>query len=421
MRKAGFLAFLLASSLGLAQGVVFLSTQLRPIEEAQKMRQVILKGFSGQVQFVPEGYPVWLNRVLAEAQTGRGTVGVLGGLHGDFPPLVSRGLLEPLDGLYARLQDRGFPQAFVELGRMGTPNQQYLPWMQATYVMVARKEALKYLPPGADLNALTYEDLKNWAKAIQEATGQRRLGFPAGPGGLIHRFLQGYLYPSYTGSQVRRFKSPEAEAMWRDFRELWRYVNPRSTAYEFMQEPLLSGEVWIAWDHTARLKDALVQRPQDFVAFPAPAGPKGRGFMPVVAGLAIPKTAPDKRAAEALVDYLTRPEVQLLTLKEVGFFPVVRVRYGEDLPEGIRLLAEAVSAQSSAKDALPSLLPVGLGDKGGEFNKVYRDAFTRIVLRGEEIRRALDLEAQNLARILRETGAPCWPPDAPSTGACPVE
>ena len=167
MRKAGFLAFLLASSLGLAQGVVFLSTQLRPIEEAQKMRQVILKGFSGQVQFVPEDYPVWLNRVLAEAQTGRGTVGVLGGLHGDFPPLVSRGLLEPLDGLYARLQDRGFPQAFVELGRMGTPNQQYLPWMQATYVMVARKEALKYLPPGADLNALTYEDLKNWAKAIQ--------------------------------------------------------------------------------------------------------------------------------------------------------------------------------------------------------------------------------------------------------------
>lgn len=421
MRKAGFLAFLLASSLGLAQGVVFLSTQLRPIEEAQKMRQVILKGFSGQVQFVPEDYPVWLNRVLAEAQTGRGTVGVLGGLHGDFPPLVSRGLLEPLDGLYARLQDRGFPQAFVELGRMGTPNQQYLPWMQATYVMVARKEALRYLPPGADLNALTYEDLKNWAKAIQEATGQRRLGFPAGPGGLIHRFLQGYLYPSYTGSQVRRFKSPEAEAMWRDFRELWRYVNPRSTAYEFMQEPLLSGEVWIAWDHTARLKDALAQRPQDFVAFPAPAGPKGRGFMPVVAGLAIPKTAPDKRAAEALVDYLTRPEVQLLTLKEVGFFPVVQVRYGEDLPEGIRLLAEAVSAQSSAKDALPSLLPVGLGDKGGEFNKVYRDTFTRIVLRGEEIRRALDLEAQNLARILRETGAPCWPPDAPSTGACPVE
>ena len=68
MRKAGFLAFLLASSLGLAQGVVFLSTQLRPIEEAQKMRQVILKGFSGQVQFVPEDYPVWLNRVLAEAQ-----------------------------------------------------------------------------------------------------------------------------------------------------------------------------------------------------------------------------------------------------------------------------------------------------------------------------------------------------------------
>ena len=34
-------------------------------------------------------------------------------------------------------------------------------------------------------------------------------------------------------------------------------VNPNSTNYDFMQEPLLAGEVWIAWDHIARVKDAL--------------------------------------------------------------------------------------------------------------------------------------------------------------------
>ncbi len=56
---------------------------------------------------------------------------------------------------------------------------------------------------------------------------------------------------------------------------------------------MLTGEVWVAWDHTARLADAFNQQPDDFVAFPAPAGPAGRGFMPVVAGLGIPKTAPD--------------------------------------------------------------------------------------------------------------------------------
>ena len=55
-----------------------------------------------------------------------------------------------------------------------------------------------------------------------------------------------------------------------------------------MQEPLLTGEVWVAFDHIARLADAFNQRPDDFVAFPAPAGPTGRGFMPVIAGIADP-------------------------------------------------------------------------------------------------------------------------------------
>ena len=77
------------------------------------------------------------------------------------------------------------------------------------------------------------------------------------------------------------------------FQELWQYTNPASTGYAFMQQPLLTEEVWIAFDHVARLADAFNQKPDDFVAFPAPAGPAGRGFMPVVAGIGIPRTAPD--------------------------------------------------------------------------------------------------------------------------------
>ena len=67
--------------------------------------------------------------------------------------------------------------------------------MQATYVMVANKQALPYLPAGADVNALTYAQLQQWGKNIADKTGQRRLGFPAGPKGLLPRFFQGYLYP----------------------------------------------------------------------------------------------------------------------------------------------------------------------------------------------------------------------------------
>ena len=85
---------------------------------------------------------------------------------------------------------------------------------------------------------------------------------------------------------VTKFRSAEAEAGWNKFKELWQYTNPASTNYDFMQEPLLTGDVWVAFDHVARLADAFNQQPDDFVAFPAPAGPTGRGFMPVLAGIA---------------------------------------------------------------------------------------------------------------------------------------
>ncbi len=64
----------------------------------------------------------------------------------------------------------------------------------------------------------------------------------------------------------------------------------------------MAGEVMIAFDHVARLKEALVAAPNDYVTFPAPAGAKGRGFMPVVAGLGIAPNAPNKAGAAAAIE-----------------------------------------------------------------------------------------------------------------------
>jgi multiple sugar transport system substrate-binding protein len=410
----------LALGVASAQSIVFLSTQLSPIEEAQAMRQEVLGDFSQQVEFIPEQAGAFIDRLLAEATSGRGTVDVIGTLHGDYPQLVQANAVQPVTDIAQQLGERGFTQVFMDLARLGTEEQYYVPWMQATYIMAANRQALEYLPEGVDINSLTYEQLTEWAANINEATGQRMLSFPAGPGGLLHRFSQGYLYPSFTNSVVQEFRSEAAAEMWQSFKDLWQHVNPRSTAYDFMQEPLLAGEVWIAWDHTARLLDALRQRPEDFVAFPAPAGPEGRGFMPVLAGLGVPANAPNPEAAAELIAYLTQPETQIETLRQVGFFPVVDVELPEDLPEGIQLAANAIAQQADADDALPSLLPIGLGALGGEFNKVYQDTFTRIVVRGEDIRRVLDAEAENLRRVINEAGAACWAPDAPSDGPCPV-
>jgi multiple sugar transport system substrate-binding protein len=419
--SAALLALSLTGAARAAEPIVFMSTQLRPIEAAQQMRTVILKDFPSSVDFVPEQPPEMVVRMQAEIETNKHTVSLLAGVHGELQPLVPKRILMPLDDVAAALKDRGFAPDLMALGKFGTGRQLFIPWMQATYIMVANKKALPYLPAGADINTLTYAQLDEWAANVQKATGRRLLGFPAGPTGLMHRFFEGFLYPSYTGGVVTTFRSAEAVTAWTDFAKLWKTVNPNSTNYNFMQEPLLTGDVWIAFDHIARMIDALTKKPDDFVAFPAPSGPKGRGWMPVLVGLAIPKGAPDVAGAKALIGYLTRSNVQIATAEIAGFFPVTAVTLPPDLNPGMKLAVTAIERTEAAKDGIAALLPVGLGTKSGEFDKLYLDTFQRIVLRGEEPRAVLDQQGEALAELMRETGAPCWRPDPPSQGACAVK
>ena len=421
-RKAGVLALAVAATMigsGAAQAedVLFWSTQANPPEEAQAMRDKVLSGYEGEVNFQPSAGGPWLTRLRAEIAAESGKIGVLGALHGDFTG-VADGLADLSD---IDMGDTKMNATFMELGKLGSGEQKYIPWMQATYVMAANKKALEHLPEGADVMALSYDELIAWATTMAEKTGSPKFGFPAGPKGLKHRFFQGYLYPSYTNSMVTKFRSAEAEAGWNKFKDLWAVTNPGSTGYSFMQEQLLTEEVWVAFDHTARLADAFNQKPDEFIAFPAPAGPSGRGFMPVVVGIAIPETAPDMDAAKKLVAYMTSPETQIETLKATNFFPVVDAELPDDMPAAVKISGAAIAAMSGSADANPGLLPVGLGDLGGQFNQVYVDSFERIVLGGEDVRTVLDEQAEALRAVMVEADAPCWAPDPASDGPCPVE
>jgi len=143
--------------------------------------------------------------------------------------------------------------------------------------------------------------------------------------------------------------------------------------------------------------------------------------MPVIVGLGIPQNAPNPDGAMALIDYLTQPETQLRVLQELAFFPVVGGVDTSNLPAGVALEAGAVGAQANAPDALPALLPIGLGDRGGEINQIFRNAFDRVVLNGEDVATVLEEEAANLQALMNETGAACWAPDPPSDGPCQVK
>jgi multiple sugar transport system substrate-binding protein len=401
-----------------AGDVSFFSTQFNVVEEGAKFRAILKDG--GNYDFTGSEEGPLVDLVVAGAQAGQGQVDVVGALHGTFPSVTDEmmNMTDVVDDLSA---DREFNKGYLQTGLLGTQDYlYYVPWMQATYIMVAKKDALQYLPAGADINALTWDQFAQWCQTLMDETGGPKCGFPKA--GLFHRLLQGFLWPSYTGGMVTKFKSQEAADMLVWARDtLWPTVHPQSISYEFMQEPLQSGEVWVAFDHVARLIQALNADPESYVAFPAPAGPAGRGYMPVVVGLGIPKNAPNPDAAKALIDYLTKPETQKRVLSDLAFFPVVSGVDTADLPAGVALEAGAVEATSNAPDALPALIPIGLGARGGEINQIYKDAFDRVVLENQDVNTVLEEEAKLLQSLLNDTGAACWAPDPPSDGPCQVE
>lgn len=401
---------------------VMLSTQFNTVTESEAIRKQVLAGFTvAPVDFLGAAAGPFVDRITAETKTSKGQVGVIGGVHGDFAGFNDLTIFEDLTPLAQKLKDRGIAQEFMDLGKLGTNRQVYIPWMQATYIMGVNKQALQYLPSGVKETDISYTQLKDWCKNIFEKTGQKRCGIPAGPMSLLHRLIQGYMYPAYTGGLVTTYKSADAAKMWQDLKDLWQYMNPVSLNTDFMQEALLSGQVWVGFDHVARLVDAFKQKPNDFEAVPAPKGPKGLYYMSVLAGLAIPKSSPNKAGAEAFIDYMTTPDVQGKTLNAVAFFPVLDKPLPSDLAPYLKMEADAVQAQSKSADAKVALLPIGLGAKGGEFNKVQLDTFQRIVIKNEDITKVLSDEAAILQTVMNDTKAPCWRPDPASTGPCQVK
>ena len=401
--------------------IVFLSTQLNPVEESWKMRNVILKDFPGNVDFRPNDNAFLMDLLSSELKKNSSSSILIGALHGDLMNLYEQNALQPLDSLYSSLKARGFAKNYIDLSKFNGKDMFYIPWMQASFVMVANKKALPYLPKGADLNSLTYDQLYAWAKTIYEKTNKKMLGFPAGEKGLMHRFFQGYLYPSYTGSTLLKFKSPAAVKMWDYFKELWKYVQPSSLVYSTMSDPLLIDDVWIAWDHTARLVKVLQERLDDFVVFPAPIGPQGRGFLAVISGLSLPKDQSKNMDAAMLIDYLTRPAIQERTLSETGFFPVTDSATSNEIPTYLKNLNRAVDIQLKSKQSILTLMPIGLGQETNDYNNYFMLTFSGIVLENRDVMDVLKENAAKLQRILDNENAKCWLPDKSDLRPCKIE
>ena len=112
-----------------SQETLFWSTQANPVEEAQAMRDQVLAGFDGGVDFQPQQEGPFMTRIEAELAAGSGQIDVIGALHGSFSSFPDG--LTDLSSILAGLPAPA-SSAYVDLGKLGSAEQKYLPWMQAT-------------------------------------------------------------------------------------------------------------------------------------------------------------------------------------------------------------------------------------------------------------------------------------------------
>jgi multiple sugar transport system substrate-binding protein len=405
-----------ASTTGASAGALsFLSTQFNPIEESHNFQGILTKRVPGtEIAFSSVDAATFATTVTSQLKAKKVQVSLLGGLHGDLATFTDQ--LADLDGLMGELSTARFPAQLAEVAKYGGTSTKYVPWMQASYVIAVNKKSLAWLPSGVDVHNLTYDGLLDWMTAAKKAAGRPVFGLPAGPMGLYHRFFQGYLLPSFTGGQVVPFRSADAVQAWTYMKQLWSVSVPASTNYSYMQEPLESGEVLVAWDHVTRLIDAPTKKPDDYIMVPAPRGPKGQGYMLVVAGLGILKDSPRQDDARKVIKALCTPAAQSDVLRKNGFFPTIGGSLPSALPPAIALESAAVTRQQKAPGAIGALPPVGVGTLDGQISQVFKDCFTLMCLDDKAVAATLNHQGDKLNALLEQTKAPCWAPDKPVSG-----
>jgi multiple sugar transport system substrate-binding protein len=205
------------------------SSQAAPVEPRRCATETLNGLRAGGFQ--PQEPGPFITRIEAEIAAGSGAIGVVGGLHGD----LSRYADNWVDLSDVDLAGITVSPAFLELGKLGTAEQKYLPWMQATYVMAANKQALEYLPEGADLNALTYDQVMPGQGHGRAPVREIRFRPAEGLG----TASSGFLLPACRlGSHQVPLRRAEA---WNKFKELAVH-QPGLDSYDFMQEPLLTGD-----------------------------------------------------------------------------------------------------------------------------------------------------------------------------------
>lgn len=389
------------------------SEMFAPPAEQEFFINEILKPFEVEtgvtVNFqVIEGSALF-DRVTVQQATKHVTTDVILAFNGRFAWWTDAGYVESLDLAMGQLTGRTILPAFDSSAVVGG-SRYFVPISADVYLTVAHNDALPYMPAGADMDSLTYEQYADWAVAIAEGEGEGKVCMTGVPQKMwIYQFGTSALAYGLNPAGLNQPAFPNVNSAasataW----EQWAKIGaadgfmPTILSVDNCTDFLMREEAWLSVTHNARVGQVYASNETLYTVGPAPLGSAGIGTIAGAHGLGIVKGSANYDAAVLLLEYLTRPEVQVKLNKGAGgFIPVVGEALdflGDDPADEIVRKALIV-----LENGIPSFLPIADFEDWGSVKKVFDDVFEEMVLGGDgTVDQALLDEAQARLDAIRK-------------------
>lgn len=217
-----------------------------------------------------------LKRAKFQQESGRINTDVVIAHAGKMSEWIENGYVVPLPA--DKWPDRTFSRAFQE--NISSGGQTYFaPVGGDVYLLLANKKALSYLPAGAVVQDLSWEEFVRWAADIARGEGEGKVAVTGVPQKSLI-YMYGGVFLSY-GGEFPVINSPGALEGWELLTQMQNAYAPGINAYDNVSTPMKNGEAWLTVAHMVRCGEAYRASPPLSSWLPLPGGPPASDPSPV--------------------------------------------------------------------------------------------------------------------------------------------
>jgi len=333
----------------------------------------------------------------AQKASGEWTSDVVLTHSGSMPRYIESGYVQPMNDIRDAL-DITFMEAFNE-STSKDGDVFYFPISADVYLLIANKEALPYMPEGASMDTLTWEQYKDWAINMANEVGPK-VTFPAEPVKAV-LYQMGGISLSYGGS-FPEINTPGMVDAWGVIGEMIDAGAILETSFNYNSpiDQMKSEEAWLSFYHMVPVGNVYSSAPAKYEVAAAPAGPNGNGSIAGAWGIGITAGTTKREAAKMFVEFMTDKEVLYEVASGTGGFipPVVEVVdvLGND-PTDIIMKKGLDTLKNGVVSGVPGSNYTDWGAVKGVFDEVFKELWDNS---GEVSQEFLDGKQADLEGLL---------------------